>query len=288
MKKITFIAVCLFTGAVANNSVAQGVYFGVTGGYGFPAAKHSFLSDSKSTTGTSGTTYEDKSHPVSFGKGINAGLYAGYMLGKNVGAELGFSYLLGSKNTFTDESSNSAASASSKTEDTWKAHMIRIVPGLRMTAGEDKIHPYMHTGLIIGLGGKITNDTHTEDSDPSGSMISDESWEYTGGISLGFQAGVGINYMISDKIGIFAEACGNYQNWAMKKGSMTAYTVDGMDQMSMLDVADKEIEFVDTDTYDSSSPANPSQPSTTTKFYMPLSSIGVNIGLHIALGGKTE
>ena len=93
---------------------------------------------------------------------------------------------------------------------------------------------------------------------------------------------------IPTKIGIFAEVAGNYQNFSVKKGSMTKYTIDGVDQMSSLDKIDKEVEFVDSYTYDSSATPNVNQPDQSTKFFMPFSSIGVNLGLHISFGGKTE
>ena len=282
-KKIIFAALLCAPAFIQ----AQGLYLGVDGGYGFPAAKMSIFGDYKSTNGST-NTYEATSKPVSFGKGVNAGLYIGYMLNENVGMELGASYLIGSKYTFTDETTNDTGPSSSKYEDTWKAHMIRLVPTLRMTSGENKLHPYAKAGLIIGIGGKLFEESHNVNTDPSGSTVIDENWEYSGGISLGFHGGLGINYMVSDKIGIFLEAAGNYQSWAMKKGIMTVNTVDGVDQLSMLTTAEKETEFVDEVKYDYNNPPSDSQPTQSTKFFMPLSSIGVNIGLHIAFGGSGE
>lgn len=74
----------------------------------------------------------------------------------------------------------------------------------------------------------------------------------------------------------------------MKKGTLTKSTVDDVDQMPMLDKIDKEIEFADSYSYSTSTPADVNQPDKSTKFYLPFSSIGINIGLHISLGGKTE
>ncbi|HLC82440.1 MAG TPA: outer membrane beta-barrel protein [Bacteroidia bacterium] len=268
---------------------AQGVYMGLGGGYGFAAGKQSFFDDYKTTVSATSTSQTNTSHPFSLGKGVNAGLYAGYMFNKNVGAELGVSYLIGSKNVFTDEYTNTGPfPSSSKTEMTWKGRMIRLVPTIRMTAGENKLHPYMKAGLIIGVGGKVYDDTHSESTSSSTTTVTERSWEYYGGTSLGFHGAIGLNYMVSDKIGIFAEVAGNYQNFSVKKGSMTKYTIDGVDQMSSLDKIDKEVEFVDSYTYDSSATPNVNQPDQSTKFFMPFSSIGVNLGLHISFGGKTE
>lgn len=286
-KQLLFLAI-FFSFISISFTQAQSVYMGIGGGYGFAAAKQSFFDDYKTNASSSGSIYTQTAHPFSLGKGINTGLYAGYMFNKNLGTELGFSYLIGSKNVFTDEYNNSTIPSSSKTEDEWRGRMIRIVPTIRMTAGEKKLRPYMKAGLIVGVGGKLYSDRHSIDVDPLSTTTTEESWEYSGGMSLGFHGGIGINYMVNDKIGIFAEVAGNYQNWAMKKGSMTKYTVNGVDQMAMLDTRDKEIEFVDSYSYDSSTPSNPNQPDKSTKFYLPFSSIGINLGVHFSLGGKTE
>lgn len=290
MKTKHVIFSTILIGAFSISSIqAQGVYLGLGGGYGFAAGKQSFFDDYKTTNSSSGSTTEVTAHPFSLGKGINAGLYAGYMFNKNVGAELGVGYLIGSKTVFTDEYNNTSAfPSSSKTEMTWKGRMIRLVPTIRMTAGEKKLLPYMKAGLIIGVGGKVYDDMHTVNTSTTSNTVTEESWEYYGGMSLGFHGAIGLNYMVNDKIGIFAEVAGNYQNFAMKKGSMTKYTVDGVDQMSTLDTYEKEIEFVDSYTYSSSPPPNVNQPDKASKFFMPFSSIGINLGLHISFGGKAE
>ena len=94
----------LLTLCVASNFItAQGLYFGLGGGYGFAAAKQTLGQDTK-VTNTGGTfSAEYMSHPISLGKGINAGLFAGYMFNPNIGLELGVSYLAGSENVFVDE-----------------------------------------------------------------------------------------------------------------------------------------------------------------------------------------
>ncbi len=289
MKTKQLILMVMLCGPIAVLSTfGQGVYIGIGGGYGFPAAKQSIFVDYKTTTGSSGTVYEETAHPLSLGKGVNAGLYAGYMFNKNVGAEIGFAYLVGGKNTFTDEQTNAPASTSYKRETTWKGRMIRIVPTIRMTAGEKKIMPYMKAGLIIGVDAKMFEETHMENTSLTSTTISDENWKYSGGVSWGFHGGIGLNYKASDKIGIFAEIAANYQNWAMKKGTMTKNTVDGVDQLPMLDTYDKEIEFVDSYSYDTSAAPNTNQPDKSTKFLLPFSSIGLNIGINISFGDKSE
>jgi hypothetical protein len=265
--------------------LAQGLYIGVGGGYGFPAAKQTLEIEQNINFSGSSSTYEYKTRGISMGNGINAGLYAGYMFNENIGAELGISYLLGSKNKFTSESKNDQAGYININEHNYSGRMLRLVPTLRMTAGTEKLRPYMKYGLIIGIAGKIYDDRYNKNTNNGTTKVYEENWEYTGELSLGLHGALGVNYMLSDNLGIFAELAGNYQNWAMKKGVMTKKTNDGKDELAALFTNDKEIEFVESYTYVSSQPVNNNEPEKQTKFYMPFSSIGINIGVHLNFGG---
>jgi hypothetical protein len=266
-----------------NAAKAQGLYGGIGGGYAFAAAKQSFSYDSKQTTGAGGSTTEYTSRATSFGKGATAGLHIGFMFNENLGLELGANYLFGGKNVFTDEQIGTGSN--SKAEDEWKASMIRIVPAIRMTTGDGKLKPFMRMGLVLGVGGKLTNDYVSTSTTPGGTNTTMETWEYTGGIGLGFNAGLGVNFMIADNLGIFAELDGNYMNWAPKKGMIVTSTYNEQDMVPFMDTYDKEIEFVDSYTYDSSSPPDPNKPQQMTQMLTPFSSIGINVGIHFALGG---
>jgi hypothetical protein len=263
---------------------SQGLYFGIGGGYGFAAGKQTMNADQKTEFTANKTTYEYTSRPISFGKGICAGIYGGYMFTENLGAELGLAYLIGGKNVYTYEVNNTPGNFKAKEVATYRSQMIRIVPALRMTVGDDALKPYMKCGMIIGVGGKVTEETIYEASGASNAR-SERLWEYSGGLSLGFHGALGVTYMISDKMGIFAETAANLQSWAMKKGQMTKYDLDGKDQLPQIDGSEKEIEFVDSYTIDSSALPDVNSPSKELRQYLPFSSIGINIGIHFTLGG---
>ena len=275
-------AVALCGPLLLSNLQAQGLYLGLGVGYGFPAGKQADVEQTSTTSG-SVTTNEYTTKNLSLGKGINAGLYVGYMFNKNLGAELGISYLIGGKTTINDKSTGN--NSSSTDEYIYKGNMIRFTPALKMIIGENKLRPYMRIGMIVGIAGKLTDEYNYTNTTPGSTSSGQVITEYTGGISLGFHGGLGINYALSDKLSLFGELAGNYQNWAPKKSEITTYTQDGADQLPSMTTYQKETEFLDSFTTTSNSPSNNGVPDQQTKFYLPFSSFGINIGIVLNFGG---
>ncbi len=287
MKKIITTLLLIFISISITNAQnnggdsikTKGLYFGIDGGYGFSAAKSTYQS-STFTYSSNVYTYSTTVKTYSLGKGINSGLYIGYMFTKQFGCEIGASYFIGQKFNRRGENSDSYQESSSQ------GSMMRIIPALKYVLGEKKFRTYMKVGLIVGLGTKvIQNDSYTT---PMGSFVYDDTWEYKGGISFGFHGALGVNYMITNTIGVFAELAGNYQNWAPKKSELTKFNSNGVDMLSTLTTISKEQEYVSSYSYSSNNIPDPSQPQKSAKFYMPFSSVGFNIGLHIILDKKKK
>ena len=74
------------------------------------------------------------------------------------------------------------------------------------------------------------------------------------------------------------------QSWSPKKAELTKLTVNGVDKLPTLTASEKEVEFVDSYSYSNAGPGNPSTPSKSLKMYVPLSSVGLNVGLHFRFG----
>lgn len=262
-KKLTLVfAICFFTSSL----FAQGAYVNINAGYGLGMG--SFSSSNRTQTTTS-TTYENVK--ISFGKGLDLGASFGYMFNKNIGAELGLSYLIGSKTTITDKSTNGT------TEDNYSAKMFRINPSLIIAAGFDKINPYAKLGLIVGSGSLMieTNDISTNgDKDLS-------ETKFNGGFAIGLNAGVGVLYSLSEKMSLFGEINMVSLSYAPTKSEMTKGTFNGVDYLSQLDVRDKQTEYTDSYTRNNSTPIDVTKPSQDTKQNMPFGSVGLKIGLRI-------
>lgn len=275
MKKSLFVFSTLFVTVLGlHDANAQNAYFGIGGGYATSLASQTM------TFNETGFTNNDHFYETvkgTYGKGLNFGMYAGYMFNPNVSAELGISYLAGGK------TKRHYVKESSATEDlVLSAKMIRIMPSLRMTAGDGKLKPYMRIGMVVGVGGKITADqTWTDTGCNCGN--SETTWEYTGGISLGATGAFGVNYTINEKISLFGELNFIAQSWAPEKGLLTKSMFNGADQLPNKTTSQKEIDFVKS--YTTTSSVNTSAPTTQIKNYSPFSSIGINIGLTYSFGG---
>jgi outer membrane protein W len=275
---LIIIAMCLGV-----NVFSQGLYINAGAGYGFPAACY-LMEENFNYNSSSGDYWEIVKGSGSYGKGIQPGINIGYMFNPNIGADLGISYLLGGKIESKDEVHND--SGSEIYEYTMSAKMLRFTPALKMTVGNGNVKPYMRAGLVIGVAGKIKSEIKDTSTGYYGNDIEESVREFTGGISLGFSGALGADFMLSDNIGIFAEMGVITQSWAPKKGEMTKYTRDGVDLLDDLTTYIKEVEFVESFTRDYNN-FDENSPQQVLKTYYPFSSVGINAGIRIALGGSS-
>ncbi len=250
------------------NVRAQGLFINIDGGYGMSSASQNIA------VNFNGSPVDQTTEMIkgSFGRGVNLGGKIGYMLNPNIGAEIGVSYLLGStyKNSYEKQLVYTENVSTS-------ARMLRLTPGLRFSVGDKKLKPYIGLGMVIGVGAKITTkDTYL---DQQSNTTTENSWKYSGGVSMGVSAGLGINYSISDRIGVFAEIRAISQSWAAKKGERTNYTVNGTDMLSNLTTSQKEINYGNSYVISSTMPSNSAEPDKQIKNYKAFSSVGFNLGI---------
>ncbi|MEO8146143.1 MAG: outer membrane beta-barrel protein [Bacteroidia bacterium] len=274
---------------------SQGIYFAVSAGYGLPAAPNAFKASNYSyTLNSTGHTssFEIVKGTGSFGKGFQAGGTFGYMFNENVGAELGLSYLSGADMTGNYSESNSSTTFphSSTQENTLSGNMLRISPALKIAAGEGKIKPYMKAGLVVGMSPKVIETSFRTDINNGIGSKTEMEIVYSGGTPIGFTGSLGADFKLNDRISIFFEFNMIAQSWAPKKGIMTKYTEDGVDQLPDMDTNEKEVEFVDSYTESSSTnnTYNAQSPSKELKVFLPFSSAGAKVGLQFALGKQSK
>lgn len=294
MKKLTLIATVAGIFLAQANTQAQGMYAGLGIGYGFPSQVQAYTPGSTS----SGTSTTVTSQSVSLGTGMSIGVYGGYMLSKNIGLELGISDKLSSSTSTTSSNSSVDSSGSAVTTtngsnvNTVKSSLFRLTPAVRYAVGDGKLQGYMVTGLIIGFP-SATNETvgtNTSTTTFGGTLLSsstntsDEIVTYSGSMIIGFHGAIGAMYSLTDKIGIFGEVSGNFQTWAPSESQITTYTVNGVDQLSGLTTSQKQTNYESNYTTNSAS-STPGSPAEAPKMYLPFSTWGITIGLHISLGG---
>jgi hypothetical protein len=252
-----------------SNVSAQGLYAGIEGGYNFPVASGNLTS--KFDGGLTSQTNELVKG--SYGKGMDFGLYGGYMLNSNLGAELGFSYLSGAQYTgsYIKETVLSNTTLLS-------ARMMRFSPGVRMALGEKKLKPFLKIGLVVGLGGKITA-TET-DLDMQTATTSQKTTQYTGGVSIGVCSSIGATYTLTDLISLFGEVTLVSQSWAPSTSNVTSYSVNGTDKLSTLSGNQKQTNYSSSYSTSAYSPPSINDPAQALKNYFPFSSAGIQVGIH--------
>ncbi|WP_310555923.1 outer membrane beta-barrel protein [Flavobacterium sp.] len=276
MKKLflgsaTIVAILFSQGSIAQGE--KGAYVNINAGYGLGNDSGEIVAyrwGIINSTQINPTTSKTELTKVALGKGLNVGATFGYMFNKYVGAELGVNYLLGGKTEgkqteLSGDYSNSSISAK----------MLQIKPTLVIAGGFSKVNPYAKFGVLVGIASVI----NLESEQRSGTDILNSNLKFSGSSSIGFHSGVGLLYSLNDKISLFGELNMVNLNYSPKKASYTEYSENGVNVLPLIDVADKEFEFVDSFTNDSSIPSNPAQPSKEVKATFNFGSLGLNIGM---------
>ncbi|NVO01282.1 MAG: outer membrane beta-barrel protein [Bacteroidetes bacterium] len=277
----TTFVICFF----ANNLSAQGVFVKVNVGYGFGIGTQTWMNNStrnvNSVTGVN--TGTEEAVKISLGKGLNFAGTIGAMFNKNVGAELGINYLIGGKTTCKDEYNYTGnliiPSYTRTTENIFSANMLKINPSILVTSGSKEIDPYAKFGIVLGFGSATSERTETYSSGD----INESAFKYSGGMSIGITSAFGVNFNLNKNMAIFGELNMTNLSYAPKKGIYLKYSENGVDQLATMTTIEKEVEYVDSYTYDSSVAANVTQPDKQTSIKLPFSSLGINLGIKIKL-----
>jgi len=253
-----------------DHTFAQRSYLSVNAGYGFQTSSQSSELIYNRTISNNTIAYEQVN--VSLGKGVNFGLTYGYMFSKNIGAEVGLSFLIGgktkSKDIYPDGETNYAVFS----------RMVKINPSLIISPGYERINPYAKMGFLIGSGSiQYEVKDHNEDEDSEG------KYKFNGGLASGLTAGVGVLYKVNDRISVFAEINTINLSYAPKKGKLTKRTTDGIDQLITMSRYQKEIDFVDSYTEVPNQPPDQNSPRQSLKQKFSFGSVGLNFGVQFSL-----
>ncbi len=277
MKKILFGTIVTMFTLTSLQSTAQmkkGAYVGLNAGYGAAAGAANVLNIENSSN--TSTIDETEAIKFSFGKGVNAGLSFGYMFNENIGAELGVQYLIGGKTKYTETNASGGFGSSTFTGDV-SAKMVQIKPTIVLATSMKNMTPYAKLGMVIGSG-KITQNNQSTSTGGGATFTTAQKAELKGGMAIGFTAGMGLNFSVNDKLSINGEVNMVNMQYSPKKGTVIAYSENGVDKLSTLSVRDREIEFSKKVTT-TSTPRPNTLPSQETSIAMPFGSIGINVGV---------
>jgi opacity protein-like surface antigen len=268
-------AVTLFT----THLFAQGAYVNLNAGYGFSMSsevmmynsKYDFLTDN--STGEESFSGSIENVKGSLGEGFNFGGIFGYMFNKNIGTEIGVSYLLGNtiksereSTTKTIEADGSITTNTGIMTNSLSSNMLRIAPSVVITPGFEGIDPYVKFGMIIGIG--------SVKSEYTSEQLSHKS-KFNGGVAIGLTGAIGANFPVNDKMAFFGEINMVNMSYAPTKGEVTESMMNGQDVRD-----DKGIEFVDK-IYTNSEYTPDSGPYQELKNTYTFGSVGISIGLRM-------
>ena len=268
-KKITFMLV--LTGVLITNGLfARGEYISINTGYGFSMSSQSMSTIMYNNDGSNTSTYNQKD--FSCGKGFNFGGAFGYMLNKNVGAEIGFTYLSSVKTRF----SNSYEFGTQVID--FSSGMFRINPSIVLVSGMSGINPYAKFGVIVGSGSIYEMDKFTTTANFWTSTL-----KLNGGYAFGLTSSLGVKYKLKGKLELFGELNMVNLSYAPKKGEITDYSLNGNDILATLKTSERLTDFLKTYTVSTGQPASDNEPGKNPLQKYPFGSIGLNIGLNYNL-----
>jgi hypothetical protein len=287
MKKT--ILLVLMSLALSGSLLAQGFYIRAGGTYGLPTATsvlgNQFNYLSTTSANVTKVTASNKAISGSFGAGPDISVAVGYKFNQNFIFDLGGWYLLGNRYTtsnitryITDVGSNSSDS------NVYHSHIkgFFMNPSLIFSAGFGKAAPYGRFGVVFGFPQMNQSESYFYNGD--GTTTWDKSWVYKKGVAVGFQAAIGMNWKLSDKIDIYTEVNILNMTWYAKQSDVTKFIENGQNILPNQTVSQKQIDYVKTldpyATYDAT------KPTQQLKEGYPLSSVSANVGIRFTLFQK--
>ena len=214
---------------------------------------------------TNSNLYNPSGADMGFGLGIL------YLMSENLGIEIVGGYVMGGAHEVVMQSITTAP-GTEKMFITNQSSYIPIDLTLRISAGTEKLNPYLGFGPTIVVNGKTTASIEYK-----GAVDSEKEWEYTYKLGIGLNAALGVDYSISDNIVLSMGLALHSITLKLNKGTLTKYTIEGVDEMENLTTSEKEVVFKEDAPTDSSATVN--DPTTMLTAGMPFSSLAIKLAL---------
>lgn len=284
MKKLLLFTVLAFA---LTATYGQGLYVKFGGGYAVPMGSQSLMEQSDAVQiigNTNVVTTKTKIVKGSYGAGTLINGAVGYKFSPFIGIDLNVSYQIGKE--YSGNSSAESGANSVSINETKKSTGIFISPTMMFMAGSERVRPYALIGVIMGSV-KIEDNTVAIYDVTDIPIVYDLKEETKGDMAFGFRGGIGVDVNINSRFTLYAEGVFNSMSYYAKESEIVSATVDGEDAMSDLSVSQKKTVYVDeltVTTVNGSDTADTTKPAQELSSPLPLSSLGVNIGLKIKLG----
>jgi len=275
--KIKLIALLPFF-LLSLNGFAQHAFFQIGGGYSFPTS-----------TAQAGeiTSYGTNNYPASIrnansemGGGFPMIVRAGYMITNFVGADIGFNYLIGNKNTQTQAIANGQTAIIEG-----QTQQARLNPAIVFSTNRDMdLSAYSRLGLVLPLGGVTTLQFDVPSIFSNNGAPTTQTEEIRGRFGVGYSGTLGAQYRVYERMYLFAEVEAIHLAVRRNSSQVTAFTLSGNDALDQLNRYNRETNYVNELTSTSNNPRTNPNPNenlpadelTSTTFF---NSVGVNIGI---------
>lgn len=281
-KKI-FVAVILIL--ITGSVFAQGIYLRAGAGYGLAAATSRIGEKYLHTEVYNGintvTSYSTDVVSASYGAGTNFAFAVGYKFNENFLFDVNVNYLAGKKYETSNVYKYDGGTYGYSDEDYFKTSSggLYFNPSFVFSAGFGKRAPYGRFGIVVASP-KITNaESYSSNSD--GNVTRNITWVYKNGLALGYQAAIGMNWKINEKLDFYTEADFVSMTYYAKEGEMTKYIYNGTDNLAQMTVAQKQILYKKK--YDPQTPYDPASPQVAARVASPFSSFSAQVGLKFTI-----
>jgi len=200
--------------------------------------------------------------PYSLGSGFNIAVAGNYMFSEHMGAGLDLNYMVGYTSTTTYKESNPITTTNVST-----GSLFAITPNVILSANSGKINPYARFGIVIGVPSFEVKSTQSSTGAASGTNIE----TYTGGVAIGWYAGFGVQFPLTDKLKLNVELFDRDLTYAPTTDTNTqAY--DGQQKQPTKTMSTS---------YDIASGTNGENTA-----YLPFGSVGFKVGIAMNLASK--
>ncbi len=252
------------------NARAQSFIFSFGGGGDAPIARSYTTSYQSQVQSYGSTTYTQRVKPVSLGQGGDIYLSFDWFSKTDIGGGVRIIGFFGASFTQYVEQTNNGDRY--QYDISQRGLAGQLIPHLSFRHEFNKITPIFEVGMLVGVNAikETTNGTYN-----SSSHMTTTVWE-KGGVSLGFYSSLGIQIKLSKRVSFSLAAVCTASSYSPTNWERTTYVVNGTDQLSQLQPADRYGNYVkEINTGTIQSPTSPRQ---SLRYSAPFSNVGLNVG----------
>lgn len=215
---------------------AQEGYFKLSGGYGFQSFKNQV--ENYFDTEADNVAAQIRQPAFSLGEGVYFGASGGYYFSSNIGFDIEMQYAFGFKQYF--HQSTIVQTVLRDVDIYINGKRFMFTPSLILRAEPALLTPYFKIGPTLGIINQQVKNIITLDD-----KISYEYWKYTGPMSWGLSASVGIVYAISEKTNLLLELSHIAMTYKPTKFDMNVSQLNGVRNEDDLLYSSKHVVFTE-------------------------------------------